>query len=84
MSQITLRKLPENVERQIRRIARETGTSINKTIIDLLKKSLGLRDTDNKMRDLSDLAGAWSEEEVREFEENTQVFEHIDEEIWRT
>lgn len=84
MSQITLRKLPENVERQIRRIARETGTSINKTIIDLLKKSLGLRDTENKMRDLSDLAGAWSEEEVREFEENTQVFEHIDEEIWRT
>jgi hypothetical protein len=72
------------VERQIRRIARETGTSINKTIIDLLKKSLGLRDTENKMRDLSDLAGAWSEEEVREFEENTQVFEHIDEEIWRT
>ena len=84
MSQITLRKLPENVERQIRRIARETNTSINKTIINLLKKSLGLKDADNKMRDLSDLAGAWSEEEVREFEENTQVFEKIDEEIWRT
>lgn len=84
MSQITLRKLPENLERQIRRIARETDTSINKTIIDLLKKSLGLQDAENKQRDLSDLSGTWSEEEAREFEENTQVFEHIDQEIWRT
>ena len=84
MSQITLRKIPENVERQIRRIARETDTSINKTIIDLLKKSLGLRDTENKSRDLSDLSGTWSEEEAREFEENTRMFGHIDEEIWRT
>ena len=79
MSQITLRKIPENVERQIRRIARETNKSINKTIIDLLKKSLGFQDEEYKMRDLSDLAGTWSEEEAREFEENTKGFEQIDE-----
>jgi hypothetical protein len=36
-------------------------------------------EADNKQRDLSDLADPWSEEEAREFEENTKGFEQIDE-----
>jgi hypothetical protein len=83
MSQITLRKLPKNVEQQIRQIARENNTSINRTIIYLLKKSLGINDSVEKRRDLSDLAGTWNEKDVIEFKENTKMFERVDDEIWR-
>ena len=84
MSQITLRQLPDNLERQIRLLADENNTSINKTIIRLLQKSLGLTPGEEKKRDLGELSGSWSTEEVREFEENLLVFEKIDDEIWDT
>lgn len=84
MSQITLRQLPDNLERQIRRLADENNTSINKTIIRLLHKALGLTPGEDKKRDLSEISGSWSADEVREFEENLQIFEKIDEEIWDT
>jgi hypothetical protein len=84
MSQITLRQLPDNLERQIRRLADENNTSINKTIIRLLHRALGLTPGEDKKRDLSEIAGSWSAGEVREFEENLRIFEKIDEEIWDT
>lgn len=82
VSQITLRHLPENLERQIRRLARENNASINKTIIRLLQKSLGIIPDENKQRDLGDLSGKWSNKAAKEFEENTRIFETIDNEIW--
>ena len=38
---------------------------------------------DEKARDLSDLAGTWSEQEAAEFEENVRAFEQLDEALWR-
>jgi hypothetical protein len=83
MSQITVRKLPKNVEQQIRQMAHENNTSINRTIIFLLKKSLGMTESVDKKRNLSDLAGTWSERDDQQFKENTKMFEKIDDEIWR-
>ncbi|MCP4750728.1 MAG: hypothetical protein GY866_07540 [Proteobacteria bacterium] len=83
MSQITLRKIPENLEKQIRVLAQKNHTSLNKTIIDLLEKALGTERTSKKKRDLSQLAGTWSEREAKEFEKNISQFERIDEEIWK-
>ncbi len=82
MSQITLRQLPDNLERQIRRLADENNISINKTIIRLLHKALGLTPGEDKKRDLSEISGSWNDAEVREFEENCRIFEKIDDEIW--
>ena len=82
MSQITIRQLPVNLERQIRRLANEKKLSLNKTIILLLKKSLGVSGDERKQRDFGDLAGKWDDEEVKEFEKNTQLFTEIESEVW--
>lgn len=84
MSGITLRKVPAAIEKQLRALARHTGTSLNKTIISLLARAMGMAEGTPKARDLSDLAGTWTEREAREFEENTRAFEQIDESIWRS
>ena len=83
MKQLTLRNIPEDIEREIRRIARERGSSINKTIHELLGEALGIDRTSGKKRDLSDFAGFWDEEEAKEFEEATKLFEEIDAELWK-
>ncbi len=82
MKQITLRQIPKKVEDLIRSISEKQNKSINKTIISLLEKSLGLKNNSNKKRDLSKLSGTWSSTEFNEFEKNTGIFNKIDKEIW--
>ncbi len=48
MNQITLRKIPQSVEVAIRGVSAKNGESLNKTIIALLQKSLGVNATDKK------------------------------------
>lgn len=83
MNQFTLRNVPEELERKIRREARQRKTSINKTVKELLGEILGVGASRGKKRDLSDFAGSWSEEEAREFEKATELFNRIDEELWK-
>ena len=82
MKQITLRQIPKRVEDLIRSISEKQNKSINKTIIILLEKSLGLKNNSNKKRDLSKFSGTWSSTEFNEFEKNTEIFDKIDKEIW--
>jgi len=83
MNQLTLRNIPEDLEKEIRRIAKEREMSINKTVRELLYKALGIDMSSKKKRDLSDFAGFWDEEEAKEFEEATKLFEEIDAELWK-
>ena len=84
MNQITLRNIPENIYKQLRQLAHKNDTSINKTILYLLKKSFGLEEDVNKKRDLSDLAGTWNRDQAEEFDENIKVFQEIDNEVWNS
>jgi hypothetical protein len=63
-------------------VAKKTGKSINKTIIELLRNSLGLTMPKQKMRDITGLAGTWSKEQADEFSKNVEIFEKIDSEVW--
>ncbi|MCW8800572.1 MAG: hypothetical protein OQK71_06575 [Desulfobacter sp.] len=82
MNQITLRQIPENVDALIRQLSKEQKKSINKTIIELLEKALGVSRDSSKKRNLSQLAGTWSDRESEEFKKNTAQFDKIDWEIW--
>lgn len=84
MSQITLRDLPESLEREIRREARRQGMSLNKTIIAVLSKSLGMESVEGKKRDLSSLAGTWDEAAGAEFSTAVSIFQKIDKENWQS
>ena len=84
MGYITLRQIPPAIEKRLRAMAGARGASLNTTIISVLARALGVPEGDEKARDLSDLAGTWSEQEAAEFDENVRAFEQIDEDLWRT
>jgi len=84
VSQITLRKLPRDLEKMVRTQARLRRLSLNKTIIALLQKSLGIADDSQKGQGLAALAGTWSAAEAEEFDRNTAFFEEIDRGVWET
>ncbi len=83
MSQITLRKIPVVLDKQLRSMAIKNRTSLNKTILSLLMKSQGLTENSDKKRDLSKLFGTWSRDQYEEFQRNTEEFNRIDPEIWK-
>ena len=84
MSQITIRGIDPAIERKIRGIAKKSGKSLNRVILDLVYQSTGLKKQDKKpaSHSLIELAGGWSEKEASEFEESIKSCEQIDEEMW--
>lgn len=85
MKAITLRGIPRDVERLIRRKASERGTSLNKSIIGLLEEAAGIRKARRKVlhHDLDALAGAWNREEAEEFDRCLAVQRKIEPALWR-
>lgn len=83
MNQLTLRQIPDDLNEALRQAAKSKNSSLNKVIITLLKKILGLDLGTRKKRDLSKLAGTWSQKQVSEFAGNTQMFQKIDAELWQ-
>lgn len=85
MGQFTLRGLDPEIEREIRNIAKQTGKSINRVILDMISQCSG---TGKKRRrpladSLKELAGGWSKREARTFLSSIECFERIDEEMWK-
>jgi hypothetical protein len=82
MSQITLRGLDPKTERELRRIAKKTGKSLNRVLLEIIDKS-----TDSKKKPPSEslrkLAGRWTETEASEFSDSIKICEQIDEVMWR-
>jgi hypothetical protein len=62
---------------------RRRGVSLNQTVIDLLRRSLGLSPTGRRSNGLARLAGTWTDEDLRRFEAAVAMTEEIDEEAWR-
>jgi hypothetical protein len=78
---LTVRNLPEQLAAALDAERKKRGTSLNRTVIDLLSRSLAL----NRKRSngLGRLGSTWSEKDLKEFERATRVFEEIDRELWR-
>ncbi len=83
MSQITIRDLPEEVEHAIRERARERHTSLNRVVTELVEEALGISASQSKRRNLSDLAGTWSEADADSFDAVIESMRAIDTEIWQ-
>ena len=85
MTQITLRGLDSDLEKEVRRRARESGKSLNRVIVDILQEVTGLGKGAKRppANSLKDLAGGWSEEEAHHLLDSIKSCEQIDEEMWR-
>ena len=85
MKTLTLRGIDEELDRGLKKLAQQERDSMNAVILHLLRDKLGL--TKPKFRethhDLDDLAGTWTKEEAREFDDVVREFSHIDEEMWK-
>lgn len=79
--QLTIRNVPDEVALALDEERRNRGTSLNQTVIDLLRGSLGV----GLKRDngLGRFAGAWTESDLEEFQRNTAFFDEIDPEMWK-
>ena len=86
MKQITLRGIPVEIERMIRKEAERKGVSLNKAFISLLEKTTGTKEKAKKKflhRDLDRLCGIWTKREAEEFTKNVEFQKRIDEDLWK-
>lgn len=84
MKAITLRNLPAELDKAIRKRARGKRVSVNKAVIGLLEEHL----TQDKMKpaelhhDLDDLCGSWTKEAADAFDRALAKQRAIDPEVW--
>ena len=83
MKAITIRNVPADLAESLEREKRRRKASLNRTVLALLSEALGVSKPGPRSNGLRRLAGTWTEDEYREFEEAVAPFEHIDEAIWR-
>lgn len=85
MSQITLRGIAPEVEKEVRNISKKTGKSLNRVIQEILYEHLGFEKKRKAApaESLRKLAGGWSEEEASEFLETLKTCRQLDEDMWR-
>ena len=80
--------MPADLEKRIEAMAREENASVAQTVIRLLLRATGLRDSPGpgeepqRHHDLDALAGSWSAEEAKEFERALAEQRRIDPDIW--
>lgn len=79
--QYTVRSIPEEVDRELRRRAQAEGKSLNALVIELLEQSTRPPSTPVVHHDLDFLFGTWVEDPA--FDEAVAEFERIDEEYWK-
>jgi hypothetical protein len=87
MKQITLRSIPENVKKTVKKEAERKGVSLNKAIISLLEKAVGVQAMAKKKKalyhDLDHLVGLWSQEEAAVFDKRLKTQRKVDAELWK-
>ena len=85
MKTITLRGIDENLEQALRKRAQSSNESINKTILNILRKETGQQREKpfKEHHDLDELAGTWSDKDEDEFRKNTKLFDKIDPQDWK-
>ena len=79
--QYTIRNLPAQLDKLIRKRAHEEGKSINTVAVEALMEAFGLRESDPSYRELAELSGSWVDDPA--VEEALEAQRGIDDEMWR-
>jgi hypothetical protein len=83
MRHLTIRQVPPDLAGALEAEKRRRGTSLNRTVLDLLSQALGVAEGRRRSNGLGRFAGTWTQEEFEEFEEAIADTERIDPELWR-
>jgi plasmid stability protein len=79
--QYTIRNVPADVDRELRRRAKQLGKSFNQIALEALVAGAGLRL--HPKRDLTGIAGSMTDEEGAELEREVRLQRQIDPDLWR-
>jgi len=84
MKQLTIRGLGIDLHRAIKQEAGRRNMSINRYVLSILRKAVGLENEHPQMEynDLDELAGSWTTAETQEFERYLAEQRSIDEDMW--
>jgi plasmid stability protein len=85
MKTITVRGVDPDLDQAIKSRAEGDNISVNQWVLKILKKATGMEKEPlfKKHHDLDELAGGWTKEDAVAFQKNTQIFERIDEDVWK-
>jgi predicted transcriptional regulator len=85
MKSITIRGIDSELDRAIKERASHNSQSVNQWLLQALKKMTGTakQPVYAHYHDLDELAGGWTARETREFFSNIEMFEKIDEDVWK-
>lgn len=87
MGQVTIRGLDEDLEARLERVAQERKLSLDKAALLLLRRGAGLSEkvaeTPRIGSSLDGFIGSWESEREQEVLSAIEVFERIDEDLWR-
>ena len=78
-AQLTVRGVPLWVIDRLKARARDSGQSLNRTVLELLTEATGDR---RVYQDLDGVVGQWTAEEAQEFDLHLQQQRQIDAELW--
>jgi hypothetical protein len=86
-SQLTIRAVGPQLRAALAREARRRRLSVNRTVLELLSEATGLaggerRSRPAEHRDLDALAGTWSVDDARAFDEALAVQRQVDRKLW--
>lgn len=83
-SNFNLRNVAPEVMLFLKKEAINRKISVNSLILQIIEQSMGIthRVKRTVFHDLDDLAGTWSHEDKKTFDEKTKSFEKIDKELW--
>ncbi len=85
MKTITLRDFPPEVAREIETRAKRQSTSMNRTVMGLLREAVGLTDSPRGKlyHDMDTLIGRWSKAEADAFDKFLKSERPIDPKMWK-
>ena len=83
MKTLTIRNIPAELAQALDKERQRRGLSLNRTVLALLRNTLGVPSAAVHSNGLRQLAGAWSEAEHQQFEQAVAPFGEIDEAMWR-
>ena len=82
MKTLTIRNVPKRLAEALDRERRRRDVSLNRTVLELLGRSLGTDGQGPRRNGLAKLAGTWSPEDQRRFDAAVAPFEKIDDDMW--
>ena len=82
MKTLTIRNVPRRLAEALDRERKRKDASLNSTVLDLLSRSLGADSQGPRRNGLAKLAGAWDDDDLRQFEAAVAPLDQIDKDMW--